>query len=188
MLTRFAINDDIPGISDLQEKNLFENLSESEMEDGFVTTPFTTAQLEALLVDRGIFVAVEDGEIMGYAMAASWEYCAQWPIFPYMLARLAGSSFADSVISYTNSYQYGPVCIDSELRGTDLFPRLFEEMRIEFSTRYPVGITFINQVNQRSYEAHTRKIGMAVVDTFEFSGRWYYSLAFDTARSVFPSL
>ena len=105
-----------------------------------------------------------------------------------MLARLAGSSFADSVISYTNSYQYGPVCIDSELRGTDLFLRLFEEMRVEFSTRYPVGITFINQVNQRSYEAHTRKIGMAVVDTFEFSGRRYYSLAFDSARSVFPSL
>ena len=76
MLTRSATNDDIPGISVLQEKNLFENLSESEMEDGFVTTPFTTAQLEALLVDRGIFVAVEDGEIMGYAMAASWEYCA----------------------------------------------------------------------------------------------------------------
>ncbi|SVA69227.1 uncharacterized protein METZ01_LOCUS122081, partial [marine metagenome] len=62
MLTRFAINDDIPGISVLQEKNLFENLSESEMEDGFVTTSFTTAQLEALLVERGVFVAVEDAE------------------------------------------------------------------------------------------------------------------------------
>ncbi len=60
-------------------------------------------------------------------------------------------------------------------------------MRITLSSGYPVGITFINKVNERSYKAHSRKLGMIVIDEFEFSGQEYYGLAFDTAKSVYPS-
>ena len=116
----------------------------------------------------------------------SWDYFSQWSIFPYMISRITRFVFKDTIISDRNSFQYGPVCIDSTLRGTDTFPRLFEEMRIELFFRYPVGITFINKVNERSYKAHLHKLGMAVIDEFEFSGRKYYGLAFNTAQSVFP--
>ena len=87
-------------------------------------------------------------------------------------------------------YPFGPEAAIFKVAGkggTDAFPRLFEEMRMELSSRYPVGITFINKVNERSHHAHTRKLGMVVVDEFEYSGREYYGLAFDTAQSVFPS-
>ncbi len=57
-------------------------------------------------------------------------------------------------------------------------------MRREFSTRFTTGITFINTANRRSYEAHTRKLKMTVIDRFEFNYNNYYSLAFDTAISV----
>ena len=83
------------------------------------------------------------------------------------------------------TYRKQKICVDYSLRGTGTFPRLFEEMRIELSSRYPVGITFINRVNERSYKAHTRKLGIAVIDECEFSGREYFGLAFDTGRSVF---
>ncbi len=119
-------------------------------------------------------------------MAASWDYFSQWPIFPYMISRLSGVNFNNINISDKNTFQYGPICIDSTLRGTDTFPCLFEEMRIKLSSSYPAGITFINKVNERSYKAHISKLGMIVVDEFEFSGREYYGLAFDTAKSVFP--
>lgn len=118
-------------------------------------------------------------------MAASWDYFAQWPIFSYVIFRLSGFIFKSTNISDQNTFQYGPICVDSSLRGTDTFPRLFDEMRIELSSRYPVGITFINKVNERSYNAHTRKLGMVAVDEFEFSGREYYCLAFDTANQFF---
>jgi len=186
MITRVANKNDLQGILDLQGINLFDNLSESEKENGFVTTPFTSSQLKALLICRGMFVAEQEGEILGYAMAASWDYFAQWPIFPYMMGRLAGSVFQGTTISHQNSFQYGPICVAAKLRGSDTFPRLFDEMRAEMHARYPVGITFINKLNERSYRAHTGKLGMVPVDEFEFSGRNYYGLAFATAQSVFP--
>ncbi len=44
-------------------------------------------------------------------------------------------------------------------------------------------ITF-NRLNPHSYHAHIKKLGMTVIDEFEFNGRPYYGLAFDMARSV----
>jgi hypothetical protein len=117
-------------------------------------------------------------------MAASWDYFSDWPIFPYMLKRLIGQSYNNGVIQQSNSFQYGPVCIAGQLRGTNAFPKLFEEMRIALHKRYPIGITFINQINQRSYQAHCNRLQMDVIDEFTFNNNHYYSLAFDTARSV----
>jgi hypothetical protein len=187
MITRLATKNDIQGILALQETNLFENLSETEREDGFVTTRFTIPQLEEILEDGALFVIESEGEILGYTMAAGWDYFSQWPIFPFMIARLSGSVFHGTKISHQNTFQYGPICVDASLRGIHAFPRLFDEMRAELSARYPVGITFINKLNERSYQAHTGKLGMVVVDEFEFSGREYYGLAFDTNHSVFDS-
>lgn len=184
MLTRIGNAADIPGIINLQEKNLYENLSDIERKLGFVTTPFTDGQLLDLLAQRGVFVAEEKGNIAGYALAAGWDFFSQWPIFPYMVSRFGSLSFLGGAVHPGQSFQYGPVCIESSLRGTGLFPKLFEEMRVEFSSRFPTGITFINRVNERSYAAHTRKLGMTVIDEFEFNGRNYYGLAFDTSRSV----
>jgi len=184
MITRLAAINDISGILSLQEINLFENLSEEQRENGFVTTPFTIVQLNELVENRGLFVAEDDGMIKGYTMADDWKYFSQWAIFPFMIDRLSGILFNTIKILETNSFQYGPICVDASLRGTNAFVLLFEQMRIELASRYPVGITFINRVNERSYQAHTKKLNMVVIDEFEFSGRQYYGLAFDTKRSV----
>ena len=185
MITRLAAKSDIHTIILIQEMNLFENLSRLEREqNGFVTTPFTISQLKRLIAGRGLFVVESDDQVHGYTAAAGWEYFSQWPINPFMITRLAGTRFRDVIISEHNSFQYGPVCIDENLRGTQAFPRLFEEMRLEMCPRFPVGITFINKANQRSYRAHTRRLGMTVVDEFQYGEREYYCLAFDTAVSV----
>jgi hypothetical protein len=48
-------------------------------------------------------------------------------------------------------------------------------------SRFPVGTTFINTVNERSFQAHTRKAKIDVIDRFDFNGNHYYGLAFLTA-------
>ena len=184
MILRSGETADIDGILSLQERNLYSNLSAAERLKGFLTTPFTPAQIETLLEENGVFVALDDDLIAGYAMAGSWTFFSQWPIFPYMVSRLPALRFMGQPLPPGETFQYGPVCIDEKLRGSNLFPRLFEVMRLAMADRYPVGVTFINRVNQRSYNAHTRKLGMTVVDQFEFDGRPYYSLAFDTHVSV----
>ncbi|WP_319422849.1 hypothetical protein [Pleurocapsa sp. FMAR1] len=93
-------------------------------------------------------------------------------------------SFKGRIIQRDRTFQYGLICIEKCQRGTNLLSQLFEVMRQEFLTKFTTGITFINSANRRSYEAHTRKLKMTVIDRFEFNNNNYYNLAFDTAISV----
>lgn len=184
MHTRQATITDITQVLELQNANLYDNLTEKQRSAGFVTTPFTTELLQELLGLRGLFVAEAGDEIIAYAMAAGWNYYKRWPIFPFMVSRFPFLTFLDRPILDEQSFQYGPVCIREDHRGTEVLPCLFEEMRVELATRFPMGVTFINRVNQRSLTAHTRKLGMTVIDEFEFAGRSYFGLAFDTSKPV----
>ena len=67
-----------------------------------------------------------------------------------------------------NSYQYGPIAVHTDYRGSDVFPNLFEFSRIEMSKRYPILITFVNKINPRSFKAH-KKLGLDVIKEFQFN-------------------
>jgi len=181
IITRLATSSDIESILQLQDKNLYSLLSETQRQDGFVTTPFTVEQIEILIGEGGVFVAIEATEVIGYLFAGSWQYFSQWPIFRYMVTRFPIVEFEGDTIAAENSFQYGPICIAREHRGSGAFELLFECMRNAFATRYPFGYTFINKANQRSFVAHTQKLGLKVTDQFEFNDRSYYGLAFSTA-------
>jgi hypothetical protein len=180
MTMRTAHESDIEGILKLQSVNLYQNLSELERKEGFVTTPFTVKQIRALQAQTGVFVAENQGAVAGYAFAGTWDFFSQWPIFPYMVSRFPQLEFHGVQITASNTFQYGPVCIDRELRGGGVFPQLFETMRSSFSSRFPIGVTFINKANPRSLAAHTRKLNLEIIDEFEFNGNSYCSLGFWT--------
>lgn len=185
MQTSLASTADISGVLDLQEQYLFRNMTDEERKQGFVTTPFTVQQIEAILKEKGLFVAKnEEEKVIAYIFAASWKYFEQWEIFNYMVSRFPKLSFQGQEITTQNSFQYGPVCIDKKYRGQGLFNQLFEEMRLEFVNRYPISITFINQVNEISTAAHTRKLGWEIIDEFEFNGNRYFGLGLDMGKSV----
>jgi hypothetical protein len=179
MMTRIAIESDIDRILELQSLNLYTNLSAAEHRGGFVTTPFTVAQIQTLLSQNGIYVAEQQGIIAGYVFAGSWEFFSQWAIFPQMVARFRQLKFQGTPITTLNSFQYGPICIDKASRGSGIFPQLFETMCSGFTRRYPIGVTFINKVNSRSISAH-KKLPLAIIDEFEFNSNSYYLLAFAT--------
>lgn len=182
--TTIATKDDIPGVLKLQEKYLYRNMTETERKEGFVTTPFTTAQIEEILEQDGLFVAKDDGVVVAYIFAADWKYFEQWEIFNYMVSRFPDLTFQNESITTENSFQYGPVCIEKKYRGQGLFNILFEEMRLEFKKRFPISVTFINKINEISTAAHTRKLGWEVIDEFEFNNNQYLALALDMNKSV----
>jgi hypothetical protein len=179
-IIRSGMELDIEGILDLQSRNLYGNLSVGELADGFVTTAFTPDLLRELLVRAGVFVAERDGKIVGYVLAGDWEFYSQWEIFRVMIARLPELQFRGEEVNVDRSFQYGPVCIDRSVRGSEVFPQLFELMRSSFAPKFPVGVTFINKLNGRSFAAHTRKLDLEVIDEFEFNGNYFYTLAFLT--------
>lgn len=175
---RLAGPEDMAPILDLQDKNLVTKIEQSEMIHGFVTTPFNSEQLEELRLIDGLFVTMRENVLVGYAVAAHWDYFDGRPMFELMIRRFEKMAFKGQPISRDNSYQYGPVCVEKSMRGTGIVQSLFTAMKEHMGKRYTVGTTFINKINVRSYEAHTRKLGLQVIDEFEFNGNQYWGLAF----------
>src|SRR5690606_17568085 len=129
-VTRLARHDDVEGILALQRQNLVTNLSEAQKSDGFVTTPLTQAQLAELIEGEYAFVlAGAQDAVMGYVITGSWEFLSQWEIFNHMVRLMPQLTYRGQPVRADNSFQYGPVCIDRELRGRNHLPAMFAAMR-----------------------------------------------------------
>lgn len=176
--TEIATIADIEGFLILQEKYLVVNLSEEEKKDGFVTTPFNVEQLAEIISRKGLFLAKQGNQVVGYAFAGTWEYFSQWTIVKIM-AEMLPIEFGKHQIKLENSFQYGPICIDMEFRGTGLINQLFDFMRSNMADKYPVSVTFINKINERSRKAHVDKLGWKIIAEFQFNSNNYYFLGFE---------
>ena len=117
-------------------------------------------------------------------MAASWQFWSAWPMFAYMIEHLGELEYLGQKLSVDNSYQYGPICIDKSVRGMGVLEQIFDFAREKMSKRYPIMVTFINKINTRSYEAHTRKLGLEVIHEFSYNNNHYYELVYDTSKSL----
>ncbi len=184
VITRKGTQADIPGILILQDQNLYGKMTAAERENGFVTTPFTPEQIEAIIEQGGLFIAEDKGVIIAYVFAGTWTYFKQWEIFKLMVSRFPLLQFNGQKITVENSFQYGPVCIAKAYRGQGVLQMIFEEMRQELVQRFPIGITFINKVNAISTKAHTQKLGWVIIDEFQFNNNTYLGLGFDMKETV----
>lgn len=183
VIYRLAEEKDLDEVFALQQRYHVDTISEEDKPDGFVTTLFTTDQLRALMEqEQGVSIAVSDGKVIGYAMAGSWEFWSEWPLFEYMIERLNEDNYCGDTMTVENSYQYGPICVDKEYRGTGVFQGLFWFSLKTMADKYPYMLTFINQINPRSYKAHTEKVGMDVIKTFEFNDNDYWELGIPTEK------
>ncbi len=176
---------DIDDVLRLHYKYQVDSINEADKKDGFVTTAFTKEQLTDLInQERGLFIARDEEQVLAYVMAASWHFWSQWPMFEQMIKGLGDLEYLGQRLSVENSYQYGPVCIDKSVRGSGLLEEIFDFSREHMAKRFPVLVTFINKINPRSYEAHTRKLGLEVIQEFGYNNNSYYELVYDTAKKL----
>ncbi len=182
---KIATLEDIEEILKLHNRYQVDTISEEDKKDGFITTTFTKKQLTSLIKEeQGLFIAKKDEKIVAYVMAASWGYWSAWPMFVHMIKDLPNVKFQGVTLSIDNSYQYGPVCVDKSVRGTEVLKLIFDFAREQMNKRYPILVTFINKINPRSYEAHTRKLGLEVVKEFQFNNNNYYELCYNTSKPL----
>ena len=173
---------DIEGILKLHAKYQLATIKEEDKKDGFVTTAFTKEELSSLIENEdGLFLCFVDNQLVAYVMCASWSFWSVWPMFKHMLKDLPNLTYKGIGLTEFNSYQYGPICIDKSQRGTDILSLLFDYAREEMNLKYPILVTFINKNNPRSFQAHTRKLGLEVINEFEFNNNYYYELVYDTS-------
>lgn len=143
---------------------------------------YRVAKLED--IESGLFIAVDGDEVLAYVMAASWQFWSKWPMFAHMIKDLPNLTYLGQMLSTDNSYQYGPICIDKSVRGSDVLKAIFDFAREEMSKRYPILVTFVNKINPRSYQAHKRKLGLEVIQEFEYNNNYYYEMVYDTSRRL----
>jgi len=185
MKLKIAQLEDIEDVLKLHYKYQVDSIKEEDKKDGFVTTPFTKGQLTKLIQEeQGLFIALQGDEVVAYVMAASWQFWSAWPMFAHMIKDLPNLKYLGQTLSVDNSYQYGPICIDKSVRGTTALKEIFDFARVEMAKRYPILVTFINKINPRSYEAHTRKLGLEVIQEFTYNNNHYYELVYDTSKEV----
>jgi len=176
---------DIEATLTLHAKYQIDTINEEDKKDGFVTTAFSKEELSALIEkEQGLFIAKDGKEVVAYVMAASWKFWSRWEMFAFMIKDLPNLSYLGQTLSTENSYQYGPICIDKSLRSTKVLPEIFEFSRKKMAKRYPILVTFINQINPRSYQAHVRKLGLEVIQEFDFNGKQYWELVYDTSKPI----
>lgn len=177
MQIRNAELSEIDDVLKLYYKYQIDSITEEDKADGFVTTPFTKEQMVDLInKENGLFIAKKDGVVVAYAMAASWDFWSVWPMFEFMIKNLPSLEYCGQTLSIDNSYQYGPICVDKSVRGTGVLEEVFEFAKSKMSERFPILVTFVNKINERSYQAHKRKLGLDVIQEFEFNGNNYYEM------------
>ncbi|SFZ97760.1 Protein export cytoplasm protein SecA ATPase RNA helicase (TC 3.A.5.1.1) [hydrothermal vent metagenome] len=184
MKLKIAELNDIDAVLTLHGKYQIDSIKEEDKKDGFVTTAFTKEELTELVKEQGLFIAKEGDVVLAYVMAASWQFWSKWPMFAHMIKDLPNLEYLGQQLSVDNSYQYGPICIDKSIRGTEILYDIFDFARVEMNKRYPILVTFVNKINPRSYAAHTRKLGLTVIQEFDFNNNHYYEMVYDTSKPV----
>jgi hypothetical protein len=189
MRLKIAELGDIDKVLKLHFRYQIDSIKEEDKKDGFVTTAFTKEQLTELIEkEQGLFIALRDDKVVAYVMSASWAFWSRWPMFAFMIEGLGELEYLGQKLSVDNSYQYGPICIDKSVRGSGVLEAIFDFAREQMSKRFPILVTFINKINPRSFEAHTRKLGLEVIQEFSYNNNSYYELVYDTSKRLATTL
>jgi L-amino acid N-acyltransferase YncA len=156
---RVATAADVPGILDLQARNLPDR-------GGLLSVGFPQAWFEAAVAAMPVIVAERDEEVLGYLVSAPFSALMEVPIVQTMLRAYPGSE---------GGYLYGPICVAEAERGRGIALAMFAALREQLPGRE--GIAFIRRDNAVSLYAH-RRMGMREVADFDFDGVAHVVIAY----------
>jgi ribosomal protein S18 acetylase RimI-like enzyme len=152
--------DDVPGILDLQERNLRKN-------GGALSVPLSPEWLAAAIDSMPIIVARRSRRVVGYVVSSPLAEQTGDPILDGMLRAYPGSP---------GCYVYGPICVAETERRRGLAQAMFEALRARLPGRE--GFTFIRADNAVSRKVHAG-MGMREAVTFTVDGVDYVVVAYN---------
>ncbi len=137
-------------ILSLQQENLFKSLStENQEKEGFLTVEHSMEILKAMNDKCGHIIAVENGNVIGYALCMH-------PIFADSIEVLRPMfSEINKVIQNANNYMVmGQICVTKSHRGKGVFRNLYLTMKNRLPEGFDTIITEVDGKNKRSLSAH----------------------------------
>ncbi|RIW14093.1 GNAT family N-acetyltransferase [Algoriphagus lacus] len=157
---------ELKGILELQEANLFQNLSPIEKsEQGFVTVKHSLEQLTAMNELAAHVIAKDGDQVAGYILAMTKASRAVIPVLVPMFEQFDQLKVDGQPISALDYLVIGQICVGKNYRGQGLFDQMYAEYRKKFSGKYEFGITEIATSNLRSLNAHHR-VGFETIHIF----------------------
>jgi GNAT superfamily N-acetyltransferase len=167
--------DDRAAILNLMEQARGTGLSDEERaQRGFVQGVMDEAALIGFESGTGIFVAVEDGRLAGFAMTAHPSTVQEGP--PLLAVQSAQSTAGDQRL-----FMYGPAAVDPGFQGRGVLTSLLRALSAALRADFDLGVAFVEEANHRSLQVH-RHYGMVEVPGFSFQGRNYHVFTFDPAE------
>jgi hypothetical protein len=174
---RLALRD-LPSLLELQESNLFENLTPEQQKDGFLSARFSKEQFAQMNREAAVVVAEDDGRIVGYACSAGADFSAQFPILDAMIATFGRLTYLGTTLIDARVCIYGPVCVDRAWRGRGVLRGLIAGLKAQLAGQFDVAAAFISKANSRSLTAHVNGLGMIILGDYVFEAGRYWIVAF----------
>lgn len=181
-IIRKALFTDVTAIVQLERAHVDDELSGSDNQ--LHAHSFTKSEVGQLINQHWFMVAEEQGQIIGYVMAARWSFFSAQPLYRHIIQKIKFAELAGQALSTTNSCQYGPVWIQESKRGQGVFAALVSELKKQLNTSFPFMVTYVAADNARSLAAHQQKAAMTQIDQFRFEQRDYCLLATSTADVI----
>ncbi|KAI8620783.1 acyl-CoA N-acyltransferase [Chytriomyces sp. MP71] len=158
-------------IKELQNANLRRNLSIAEQAEGFVTAEYSVEFLLQLQQTTPHVIAISNGVVVGYALAASREHGASHALLADMVRHIDARCALDGVPLRNMKYVLvAQLCVAKAFRGQRLAQKLYAHFTQAFQERgFQCAVTDVVSTNAPSLAAH-RKAGWVVVNSLEFEG------------------
>ncbi|MEW2920392.1 GNAT family N-acetyltransferase [Muricauda sp. ANG21] len=156
-------------ILSLQQKNLIKSLSHEEQEkEGFVTVEHSLEILKAMNDECGHIIAVENGDVVGYALCMHPIFGDSIEVLRPMFAEI------NKVMPEKNNYMVmGQICVAKSHRGKGIFRNLYLTMKNRLPEGFDAIITEVDEKNKRSLAAHAA-VGFKTLKVYKSGGKKWH--------------
>ena len=134
----------------LQQQNLIKNIAAKERnKEGFLTVEHTMDILKTMNDVCGHIIAVEDKQVVGYALCMHPKFADEIEVLRPMFEEI------NKVTKNNNGYMaMGQICVAKSYRGKGVFRNLYLTMKKKLPTGFDTIITEVDGKNTRSLAAH----------------------------------
>ena len=174
---RVAQPTDAPALAELANQYTYQQLSETERQNGFLTGSFSAPALHAMLASVPGQVAHHGPELAGFVVNSKLAPSQYGPLVQEIIRRLPALVYQRRALATYRWFFYGPVLVRKAYRGQGLLRQLFEASRRTLAGHFDLGIAFIATENEASLQVH-QSLGLTVVGEVSVEGRAYAILVF----------
>jgi GNAT superfamily N-acetyltransferase len=149
--------DELEQIVALQRLNRLDAVAAEERDtEGFVTMEYSVRELQLMRGGYRHVVAKCDGAVIGYALVMLKECRVAFPFLDNMFRDAEAAVFNGMPMRENSYFVMGQICVGQAFRGTGVFRKLYETLRMQMRADFDFVVTEVSLHNARSMRAHQR--------------------------------